>query len=99
MELSARTGGSAETGSAIEDEPRGITPGAKRKQEGGTMKHEYTVETQGGMTCGHRHRTAQAAEQCRRRLCDDARYYGAEVRKNGVRANGIGLWADGEARI
>ena len=63
------------------------------------MKHEYTVETQGGMTCGHRHRTAQAAEQCRRRLCDDARYYGAEVGKNGVRANGVGLWADGEARF
>lgn len=58
---------------------------------------KYTVETRDGeRTCGHNHRTAQAAEQCRLRL--DARYYGAEVRKDGARANGVGVWADGEPR-
>jgi hypothetical protein len=60
---------------------------------------KYTVETRdGARTCGHQHRTALAAERCRLRLCGDARYYGAEVRKNGQRTDGTGHWPDGESR-
>ena len=59
----------------------------------------YTVETRDGEhICGHHHRTAAAAERCRQRLCESAQYYGAEVRKDGRRADGTGHWADGEAR-
>ena len=59
----------------------------------------YTVETRDGeRTCGHKHRTAEAAERCRLRLCDDPQYYGATVRKDGQRTDGTGHWADGEAQ-
>ena len=68
-------------------------------QEGGEMSDRYTVETIDGMhACGHQHRTAEAADRCLRRSRRDnpCRYYNAVVLKNGQRANGIGLWADGE---
>ena len=61
-------------------------------------RHTYTVETDTHQ-CGHQHRTARAAARCRVRLWakDSQRFYGATIRKDGQRANGIGLWADGEA--
>ena len=49
-------------------------------------------------TCGHEHRTAQAASGCLRALRGDARFYGATILKDGQRADGIGRWADGECK-
>jgi hypothetical protein len=65
--------------------------------EGRTMKHKYTVESRDGqIDCGHNHQTVEAAIKCRSKLLDDARFYEAIILRDGVRANGIGLWADGE---
>ena len=60
---------------------------------------KYTVVTRDGeRTCGHNHRTAAAAERCRLRLCDQADWHDAEIRKDGARTDGTGMWADGETR-
>jgi hypothetical protein len=69
----------------------GETGGAK------IMKHKYTVQSGDGQhDCNHNHRTCQAAQRCKSKLTSDARYYGARILRDGERANGIGLWADGE---
>ena len=71
----------------------------ERPAERQTDMSKYTVETRDGeRTYGHQHKTAEAAERCRLRICDDARFYGAEVRKDGQRTDGTGHWADGEGR-
>jgi hypothetical protein len=62
------------------------------------MKHTYQVAAGHNtlITCGHEHRTAEAAERCRLRNSDSVRLYPAVLLKDGLRSNGVGLWSDGE---
>lgn len=59
------------------------------------MKKTYTVESRDRLyECGHKHKTEEAAARCLKRLrrANPAKWYVADILRDGERKNGIGLY-------